>query len=45
LKSEECTKFPHLFHGPLDNEPLMACLMASEAPPMLNKQKGFVRMC
>jgi len=26
---------PHLFHGPIDNEPLMACFLASEAS--LNK--------
>jgi hypothetical protein len=37
LKSEKYTGFrinsdnyPHLFHCPLDNEPLMACLLASK---------------
>jgi len=43
LKSEEYTKFPHLFHGPLDNKPLPACLQASEASPMLNKAGGLWR--
>lgn len=43
LKSEEYTQFPHLFHGPLDNEPLPACFEASEASPMLNKAEGLWR--
>jgi len=38
LKSEEYTKFPHLFHGPLDNEPPTACLEASGPSPILNKE-------
>jgi len=41
LKNEKYTKFPHLFHGPLDNEPLPACLKASGASPMLNRERGF----
>jgi len=40
LKSEEYTKFPYLFHSTLDNEPLTACLEASQAPPILNEKKG-----
>jgi hypothetical protein len=32
---------PHLFHDPLDNEPLMACVQTSPAPPMLNREYGF----
>jgi len=41
LKSEKCTEFPHLFHGPLDNEPPPACLQTSRPSPMLNKEQGF----
>jgi hypothetical protein len=37
------TRFPHLFHDPLDNKPLPACLLASEASSMLNKAEGLWR--
>lgn len=33
-------QLPHLFHGPLANEPLTACLKASLAAPILNKVEG-----
>jgi len=36
-------RFPHLFHDPLDNEPLPACLLASEASSTLNKAEGLWR--
>ena len=40
-KGHENDVRPHLFHGPLDNEPLTACLKASGAPPILNKAEGL----
>jgi hypothetical protein len=40
LKSEKYTIVPHLFHGPLDNEALTACLKASLAPSILNNAEA-----
>jgi len=40
-RREKCAKTPHLFHGPLDNEPLPACKQASRASPMLNREQGY----
>jgi hypothetical protein len=40
LKSEKYTIVPNLFHGPLDNEALTACLKASLAPSVLNNAEA-----
>jgi hypothetical protein len=32
---------PHLFHGPLDNKPLMACFGASTAPYIAEYEEGL----
>jgi len=32
---------PHLFHGLLDNEPLIACVQALPATPILNRENVF----
>ena len=44
LKMDIKVQFPHLFHGPLANEPLTACLKASLAAPILNNAKGLWSM-
>ena len=41
LKGNYISLQPHLFHGPLDDEPLMACVKTSLATPILNKKWGF----
>ena len=40
-KSKKYTIVLHLFHDPLDNEALTACLKASLAPSILDNAEGL----